>query len=278
VQVGVVFPVTGVGDDPGAIRAYAQAVEALGYRYILAYDSVISQGPVPEPLVLLGLLAGATQRVHLVTGVLVLPSRPTLLVAKQAAAIDALSGGRVRLGVGVGWNPVEYAAMGVPFEQRGQRLEEQIAVLRQLWTEPAVTFHGTWHALDDVSIRPLPVQRPIPIWIGGDSDRAMERASRIADGWMADNADPFSDQVRARVERLRAYLSAAGRAEGSFGIEAHAAIDLKTTRTEDQWRARAEAWRALGATHLSIKTTEAGLSHVDEHIEALRRVRAVLEF
>jgi probable F420-dependent oxidoreductase len=278
VQVGVVFPVTGVGDDPGAIRAYAQAVEALGYRYILAYDSVISKGTVQEPFVLLGLLAGATQQIHLVTGVLVLPSRPTLLVAKQAAAIDALSGGRVRLGVGVGWNPVEYAAMGVPFDQRGQRMEEQIAVLRQLWTEPAVTFHGDWHALDDVSIRPLPLQRPIPIWIGGDSDRAMERASRIADGWIADNADPFSDEVRARVERLRAYLSASGRPTGPFGIEAHAGIDFKTARTESQWRAHAEAWRALGATHMSIKTTEAGLTQVEEHIEALRRVKAALEF
>jgi probable F420-dependent oxidoreductase len=277
-QVGVVFPVTGMGDDPGAIRAYAQAVEALGYRYILAYDSVISQGPVQEPLVLLGLLAGVTQRIHLVTGVLVLPSRPTLLVAKQAATIDALSGGRVRLGVGVGWNPVEYAAMGVPFDQRGQHVEEQIAILRQLWTEPAITFHGKWHTLEDVSIRPLPVQRPIPIWIGGESERAMERASRIADGWMADNADPFSDEVRARVERLRGYLGASGRPEGSFGIEAHAGIDFKSARTESQWRALAEAWRALGATHLSIKTTEAGLTQVDEHIEALRRVRTVLEF
>jgi probable F420-dependent oxidoreductase len=278
VQVGVVFPVSGVENDPGAIRTYAQAVETMGYRYILAYDSVISQGPVQEPFVLLGLLAGVTQQLELVTGIVVLPSRPTVLVAKQAAAVDTLSGGRLRLGVGVGWNPVEYAAMGAPFDQRGQRMEEQIAVLRQLWTEPAAPIHGDWHTLEHVSIHPLPVQRPIPIWIGGDSDQAMERASRIADGWMADNADPFSDVVRARVERLHAYLSASGRPKGLFGIEAHAGIDFKTAKTESQWRAQAEAWRALGATHLSIKTTEAGLTRVEEHIEALRRVKAVLEF
>ena len=160
---------------------------------------------------------------------------------------------------------------------RGRRVEEQVDLLRRLWTQPLVTFEGRFDRIPDAGVNPLPVQRPIPIWIGGDSDRAMERASRIADGWMADNADPHSDEVRGRVERLRAYLGASGRAEGSFGIEAHAGIDVKTARTESQWRERADAWRALGATHLSIKTTEAGFARVDEHIEALGRVRTVLE-
>jgi probable F420-dependent oxidoreductase len=278
VQIGAVFPVTGVGNDPGAIRAYAQAVEAMGYHHILTYESVISRGPVQEPFVLLGLLAGVTQHIELATGVVVLPSRPTVLVAKQAAMVDTLSGGRLRLGVGAGWNPLEYAAMGARFNDRGRRMEEQVAVLCQLWTESAVTFHGRWHTLEGVGICPLPVQQPIPLWIGGDSEPAMERASRIADGWIADNADPFSDEVRARVDRLHSYLSTSRRSTESFGIEAQAGIDFKTATTESRWRALAEAWRELGATHLSVKTTEAGLTQVDEHIEALRRVKTVLEF
>lgn len=277
-QVGVVFPQAGIGSDPGAIRAYAQAAEALGYRHILAYESVISQGPVQEPFVLFGLLGGVTQHIELVTGIVVLPSRPTVLVAKQAAAVDVVTGGRLRLGVGVGWNPVEYAAMGASFDHRGQRMEEQVAVLRKLWTEPVVTFHGRWHDLDSVGIHPLPVQRPIPVWMGGDSESALQRSVRIADGWMADSANPMSEEVRERVQRLHSYLRASGRPSELFGIEAHAGVHIKTGTTESLWRAQADAWRELGATHLSVKTTEAGFATVDDHIEALRRVKAALEF
>jgi probable F420-dependent oxidoreductase len=181
-QLGVVFPQTEIGNDPSIIRDYAQTAEGLGYSHILAYDHVLgasvknrtdwrgpytSDTPFHEPFVLFGYMASITERVGFTTGVIILPQRQTALVAKQAAQVDLLSGGRLRLGVGIGWNEVEYEALGEEFGNRGRRMEEQVELLRRLWTEPVVDFTGRWHRVPEAGINPLPVQRPIPVWIGG---------------------------------------------------------------------------------------------------------------
>src|SRR5947207_13234197 len=204
-RIGVVFPQTEIGDDPIAIRDYAQAAEQLGYQHLLIYDHVLGasianrpdwRGPYTsdtlfhEPFVLFGYLAGLTKRIELVTGVIVLPQRQTALVAKQAAEIDVLSGGRLRLGIGVGWNEVEYEALGQDFHTRGRRSVEQIAVLRALLTQEVVDFHGHWHHITHAGLNPQPVQRPIPIWFGVGSSQnpyppeaVLRRVARLADGW-----------------------------------------------------------------------------------------------
>ena len=198
-QIGAIFPQTEIGQDPGVIREYAQAVEELGYGHLLAFDHVLGadtstrpdwRGPYTsktmfhEPLVLYGYLAAITQRIELVTGIIILPQRQTALVAKQAAEVDVLSGGRLRLGVGIGWNDVEYEALGENFHNRGRRSEEQVELLRELWTKEAVTFEGRWHRVTAAGINPLPVQRPIPLWFGsGPTDAALQRIARLGDGW-----------------------------------------------------------------------------------------------
>jgi probable F420-dependent oxidoreductase len=281
-QIGAIFPQTEIGDDPGVIREYAQAVEGLGYSYILAYDHVLGaglasrpdwRGPYSsetlfhEPLTLFAYLAAITQRVHFVSGVIILPQRQTALVAKQAAEVDVLSGGRLRLGIGVGWNPVEYQALGEDFATRGARSEEQITVLRALWTRPTVTFNGRWHQIEDAGIKPLPVQRPIPIWIGGAAEATLQRAGRIGDGWFPQLAP--DERAGAMVERLRRYTSEAGRDESAVGIEARLSVGQVG---EDRWAHYADAWRALGATHLGVNTMNAGLASPADHIAMLRRV------
>jgi len=285
-RIGVVFPQTEIGSDPGAIRDYALAVEEMGYSHILAYDHVLgastatrpgwrgpytSETPFHEPFVLFGYLAGLIQRIELVTGVIILPQRQTALVAKQAAEVDVLSGGRLRLGVGIGWNAVEYEGLNENFSNRGARLEEQIAVLRALWSDTAITYQGRWHTIDHAGINPLPVQRPIPIWIGATADAALRRAARLADGWFPQR--PPDAEARAMLERLRGYLREAGREEASFGIEPRLSIG---ETPESGWAGFVEQWRELGATHLGVNTMKAGLKSPREHIEALRRVKAVL--
>src|SRR6478752_6945162 len=196
-RIGVVFPQTELGGDPGAVRAYGERVEELGYTHVLAYDHVVGADPAVhegwrgpynldttfhEPFVLFGYLAAITS-LELVTGIIILPQRQTVLVAKQAAEVDLLAEGRFRLGVGLGWNAVEYEALGTDFSNRGRRMEEQIALLRRLWTEPSLTFEGEFERVTGAGLAPLPVQRPIPVWIGAQSPRAYERAGRLADGW-----------------------------------------------------------------------------------------------
>ncbi len=286
-RIGVVFPQTEIGADPAGVRDYAQAVEELGYRHILVYDHVLGASTRSRPgwtgaynsddmfhevFVLYGYLAAITRTIELVTGVLVLPQRQTALVAKQAAAIDVLSGGRLRLGIGVGWNAVEYQALNENFHDRGARSEEQIALLRALWTEPVVTFKGRWHTVEDAGLNPLPVQRPIPIWIGGYSEVTLRRAARLADGYFP-AGKPADDQVRAALEQLRGYLREAGRDTQSFGLEPRLSLGQVP---ESGWADFVEDWRALGATHLSINTMGLGLASPQGHIDALRRAKAVL--
>jgi probable F420-dependent oxidoreductase len=285
-RIGVVFPQTEIGTDPIAIRDYAQAVEGMGYQHILIYDHVLGastasrpdwKGPYTsdtlfhEPFVLFGYLAGLTQRVELVTGVIILPQRQTALVAKQAAEVDVLSGGRLRLGVGIGWNAVEYQGLNENFRNRAARIEEQVAVLRALWAEPVVSFQGRWHQIDAAGIKPLPIQRPIPVWFGGTAEPAIARAGRISDGWFPQR--PPDGQARAMVDHFRQAAAAAGRAPDTLGIEARLSIS-QTPAAE--WANYSAAWRSLGATHLCVNTMGAGLASPQDHIDALRRVKDAL--
>ena len=280
-KVGVVFPQTEIGSDPGAIREYAQAAEELGYHHLLAFDHVIGANAASrpgwrgayshtdafhEPMVLFGFLAAVTQRLELVTGILILPQRQTVLVAKQAAAVDVLSKGRLRLGVGIGWNDVEYEALGQDFHNRGRRCEEQVELLRLLWTQELVTYRGRWHRITDAGINPLPVQRPIPVWFGGRDDRVLRRIARMGDGWFP-LTGPGEDGRRA-VETLRRYVREEGRDPAQVGIESWINIAGKSP---EEWAREAEAWRALGATYVSVNTMRAGLASPQEHVEAIRR-------
>jgi probable F420-dependent oxidoreductase len=283
-RLGVVFPQTEIGADPGAIRAYVAAVAEAGYDHILAYDHVVGADPAVhegwrgpydisstfhEPFVLFGYLAAITT-LELVTGIIILPQRQTVLVAKQAAEVDLLSLGKLRLGVGIGWNAVEYEALGQDFTNRGKRLGEQITVMRRLWTEPSVSFSGDYGKLTGAGIAPLPVQRPIPVWFGASSAPALRRAGTIGDGWFPMMAPgPKLDDAVAVVHDA---AKAAGRDPGTLGMEGR--VDYKDTDGHvgpEHLAAKAESWRSAGATHLSLNTMRAGLATVDDHIAAISR-------
>jgi probable F420-dependent oxidoreductase len=275
-QLGVIFPQTEIGADPVGIRDFVQAAEDLGYEHVIMFDHVLGadvshyrdwQGPYTsqdmfhEPFVLYGYLSALTQRLELVTAVIILGQRSTALVAKQAAEVDVLSNGRFRLGVGTGWNPVEYEALNENFHNRGKRSEEQIAVMRALWTQEIVNFEGRWHTIRHAGLNPLPVQRPIPVWLGGRAEAVVERVGRLADGWFPQFAP--DDAGRETLERMRGYARAAGRDPAEIGIEGR--ISLQGT-TPDMRAKEASAWRELGATHLSVNTMRAGLKTPAEHI------------
>ena len=288
-QIGVVFPQLEIGNDSVAIRDYAQAAESLGYDHLLVYDHVLGanrethewlRGPYRhpdafhEPFVLFGYLAGLTQRIELVTGILILPQRQTALVAKQAAEVDVLSGGRLRLGIGIGWNSVEYEALNEDFSNRGRRSEEQIKVMRALWTNDLVTFKGRWHTITDAGVNPLPVQRPIPIWFGGYDDRVLRRIGRIGDGWIiAGGGSTPTPETTSAVERVKGYTQDAGRDPSAMGFEkvigygnATLGKGIETVRE----------WEDAGVTHLSLNTMNSGLATPSDHITAIRRFKEAL--
>jgi probable F420-dependent oxidoreductase len=287
-QYGVVFPQTEFGNDRQALKDYAQTAEGLGYDYLLVYDHVLGahpdrepkltgpytdQHPFHEPMVFFGFLSAITERLELVTGILILPQRQTALVAKQTAEVDVLSGGRLRLGIGIGWNYVEYHALGEDFHTRGRRVEEQIDVLRKLWTQPLVTHKTAQHVIDNAGLNPLPIQRPIPLWFGGAAAPVLERAARLGDGWMPAGRAP-DDRIKAHIEHLHGYLEAAGRDPNSFGIDPWISIQ---GLDKAEWRRRVEAWQALGASHVAVDTMRAGFASPQEHIEAIRAFRDVLD-
>ncbi len=279
-QIGAIFPQTEIGNDPAAIRDYAQAAEELGYDHIMAFDHVLGAneashtltGPYRhthafhEILVLFGYLAGVTERIGFVTGVVILPQRQTALVAKQAAALDVLSGGRLRFGIGIGWNQVEYEALGESFGNRGRRSEEQIEVLRALWTQELVTYRGDWHTVTDAGLNPLPVQRPIPIWIGGYAAPVLRRIGRLSDGWVFSPGD-ISDGM---LETIHAHARDAGRNPADIGLDVMVGLsDGGPERCADT----VARWKEKGATHASLNTMEAGLASPDAHIDAIRRLK-----
>jgi probable F420-dependent oxidoreductase len=287
-KYGVVFPQLEIGADPIVLRDYAQTVEGLGFDYLLAYDHVLGANPdrpggwkgpythtemFHEPFVLFGYLAGLTRRLEFATGILILPQRQTALVAKQAAQVDVLSGGRLRLGVGIGWNQVEYEALGEDFHTRGKRIEEQVQVLRALWSDPLVTFAGENHSIPDAGLNPMPVQRPIPVWFGGMADVVIERMARLGDGWMPNPTD--MQQARRLVDLLHAALERHGRRPQDFGIDIR--ISAKT-QPRAGWTPFIEAWRGMGATHAGFNTMGAGYATVDDHLNAIRQFKEEMGF
>ena len=283
-RIGVVFPQTELGGDPAVVRAYGQRVEELGFTHILAYDHVVGadpsvhqgwQGPYDidttfhEVFVMFGYLAAVTS-LELVTGVIILPQRQSVLVAKQAAEVDLLTGGRFRLGIGLGWNAVEFEALGENFTNRGKRSEEQVEVMRRLWTERSVTFNGKYHTVTGAGLAPMPNHRPIPVWFGAASDRALERAGRLGDGWFPMvGPGPGLDHAREQVKRGAV---AAGRDADSLGMEGR----VNWTGDRDKAAADIATWKAAGATHLSVNTMSAGLAAVDDHLAALEQIAADL--
>jgi len=284
-KIGVVFPQTEIGADRGAVRSYADAVSELGYHHVLAYDHVLGadtrvhtgwtgpydlQSTFHEPFVLYGYLA-AISSLELVTGIVILPQRQPVLVAKQAAEVDLLSGGRFRLGVGIGWNAVEYEALGKDFSNRGQRIAEQVDLMRRLWTEQSVTFEGSYETVTAAGLAPLPIQRPIPIWFGATSAPALRRVGRLADGWFPLIAP--GSQLEEALAVIETAAVEAGRDPSTIGMEGFVNVGAGDLAYLEQQR---ELWRAVHATHLSVDTMKAGLRSVDDHITALAAAAEVL--
>jgi probable F420-dependent oxidoreductase len=290
-KLGVIFPQTECGTDVKAIGEFARAVEALGFDHLFVADHVLGADPafhshpslatyshravVHEALTLMAYLAALTTRITLATGILILPQRQTALVAKQAAEIDVLSGGRLRLGVGVGWNAVEFEALNEPFENRGRRAAEQVAVLRELWTRPVVDFRGEFHRISHAGLNPMPIQRPIPIWFGVGSreqpmppEAALRRIARLADGWSPNFAPDAPGAVL--VSRVHRYAQEAGRDPSRIPLEGRIRL---AGQDADGWVMQVEAWKALGATSFIAEPRNAGLGFPDGHLEALRRFK-----
>ena len=278
VKIGVTFPQTEIGSDRGAVRAYAQRVEELGFNHVLAYDHVLGADPAVyegwngpydvdttfhEPFVMFGYMAALTS-LEMVTGIIILPQRQTALVAKQAAEVDLLTGGRFRLGVGLGWNAVEYEALGKNFADRGRRVAEQVELMRRLWTERTVTFNGQHETVVGAGLAPLPIQRPIPVWFGGQSNPAYARIGRLADGWFP-QVPPGPHLEEARTIVAQAAVEA-GRDPSTIGMEGRVSWGVGgAERLIDH----VDRWRAAGATHVSVNTMGAGLGPVDSHLKTL---------
>ena len=279
-KIGVVFPQIEFGHDPAAVRDYAQTAEALGFNHILAYDHVLGanphrpggwQGPYTyenpflDPFVLFSFMAGVTEAIEFVTGILILPQRETAVVAKQAATLDVLSNGRFRLGVGIGWNEVEYIGLNQDFHTRGKRIEEQIDVLRQLWTQELITYNGRWHTIPDAGLNPLPVQRPIPIWFGGHADVVLRRVAQMGDGWLPNYRTPV--QAESALVALDGYLAEYGRSRADIGMEPRLSYD---DGNPDEWRQIIADWQAAGASHISLNTMYRDFETPAQHINAIR--------
>jgi probable F420-dependent oxidoreductase len=281
-QLNAMFPTRDIGTDPAKIRDWAQAAEDLGYAYIEVPDHVFGataragwtplyneKDPFHETFVTLGFLAAVTKRIRLSSGVLIAPQRQTGVIAKQAAQADLLSGGRLRLGIGVGWNHVEYEALAQDWKTRGARQAEQIEVLRRLWSEDLVTFNGRFHALKEVNIVPPPIQRPIPIWLGGSSDAVVIRAARLGDGWMPIMAP--DEKAEQKLVLLREELKKHGRDPARFGIEGW----LRMHEPDPQrWAAAADGWRKLGAD-MAMLYPMYRIASFEDQVETLRRFKEV---
>jgi probable F420-dependent oxidoreductase len=280
-HIGAIYPQTELPTDPATVRRWAAGVEELGYEHVLVYDHVVGADPAVhqgwagpydvdttfhEPFVLFGFLA-AISRLELVTGIIILPQRQTALVAKQAAEVDILAGGRFRLGVGVGWNPVEYEALGQDFSRRGRRQEEQVGLLRRLWTERAVEHAGEFDRVHGAGLAPLPVQRPIPIWLGGNSAAAHRRIGRLADGWFP--MVPPDGRLDEALAGIASGAEEAGRDPAGIAMEGRVGVGKDAARHAAKWRDR-------GATHLTVDTMRAGAEGIDGHLRVLEETARAL--
>ena len=307
IKFGVIFPHEEIELDAGAMREYAQAVEAMGYSYVLGFDHVLGantasrpdwkglyklETPFHEPFVLFSYMAGATRKLGFATGILILPQRQAVLVAKQAACLDVLCEGRLRLGVGTGWNPVEYEALGYSFAGRGDRMEEQVEVMRKLWTQPAVTIKATEHTITDAGLNPLPIQRPIPIWMGGGGDRphwgskastkVLRRIAKMADGWIP--MWDLGEKIKGRtwipgprsyelLEECHGYCREYGRDPATLGVEGR--LDAHKV-DESRWAEGLQTWQKIGASHFSVNTMADGLKGVKQHLRRLEEISSLI--
>jgi probable F420-dependent oxidoreductase len=281
-QIGAVLPHNEIGTDPGAIKAYLQGVEELGMTHLLIYDHVMGADPnrpggykgpydkdiaFHEPLTFFAFAAAVTSSIELVTTVLILPQRQTVLVAKQAAEVAILSENRLRLGVGTGWNEIEYQALNEDFTNRGRRQADQVELMRKLWTSDAFSYSSDYHTIELASINPLPSE-PVPIWFGGSAPALLERCARLGDGWMP--LGGANDKSAALLDQIRTHREAAGRSMDGFGVQAQAQWG---GGDPDRWRSHAERWRDIGATHLAVATHNAGPTDVDGHLARITEYR-----
>ena len=295
-KLGVIFPTTEIGGDMGAVREYAEATQSLGYNHILVYDHVLGadtryyeqwetrhkagkgtyrlEHPFHEPFVFFGWLAGLTPKLELSISVLVLPQRQTALVAKQAAELDRLCRGKFRLGIGGGWNQVEYEAMNATFNDRGRKLDEQIEVMQALWKNQSIQFKGQWHNIPHAGINPLPTHKSIPLWFGGSSDPMMKRIAKYGDGWFPYSIpSPFLHDESSfnRLKKMHNYMEKAGRDPSELGIDGH--IDAFSDSSPQQWAEEVYRWESIGATHISLNTMRCGFKSAENHLEAIRQFK-----
>ena len=287
-RIGVSFPTTEIGNDPAEIRAFAQGAEALGFDYITCIDHVIQKAEPEandwrayytldnafhEVLVLFGFLAAVTEKVELATAILILPQRPTVLVAKQLAEIDVLSGGRLRVGVGIGWNAVEFDALGQNFKTRARRIEEQVELMRQLWTQRLVSFDGEFDTVTEAGINPHPIQQPIPIWFGAFVEAAIRRAGRVADGLLLNPRATPTEMGPEHIRIFREAAAEAGRDPTALGLDATIYTDGRGQNTiQDDF----QAWSELGATHITVRTMTSGYTSAKQHLQALEKARTAI--
>ena len=289
-QLGAFIPLTDIGGDPATVRGFAETIEQMGYDYLEAPDHVLGVNTASrpdweagrttstdlfhDPFVLFGFLAASTRTLGFATGVLILPQRQTTLVAKQAASLDLLCGGRFRLGIGVGWNEVEFVGLNENFRNRGRRSEEQVQVMQQLWAEPHVRFQGKWHTIDDAGINPRPTRGRVPVWFGGHHEQTLARVAKWGDGWMP-NAYPPDESTLEVFEKLRSLTRAEGRDPQSIGIEVWTSCG---TGTAADWRRETAFWKAAGVTHITLTTSFNRRHHrrisgrsITDHLAAFRR-------
>ena len=290
-KLGITLPLVDIQGDPATVRDFAQAAEGLGYHHLGAPDHVLgvnvasrpdwgarntSKDCFHDPFVLFGFLSACTSRIEFSTQVMILPQRQTALVAKQAASLDVLSGGRFRFGIGIGWNPVEYVGLNEDFKNRGQRSEEQVRLMRALWAEPHVTFKGQWHTIEDAGINPLPTGRKIPLWFGGHEDATLRRIAKLGDGWIM-LAHPAGAVANAEFAKLRGYVKEAGRDPAAVGLEVW--VSTGEGGTAD-WRKEFQAWKDAGVTHVTVNSTYGRGPHkriagrtVGDHLAAMKQYR-----
>jgi probable F420-dependent oxidoreductase len=278
-EFGILYPQTEYGSDPVAIRDFAQTAEALGFSHILTYEHVLGvdpnrpgwkgiyslEDPFHEPFSMFSFMAGVTEQISFLTSIVILPQRQTVLVAKQAATLDVLSGGRLRLGVGVGWNEPEYIALGEDFHNRGRRIEEQVELMRSLWTKPLVNFSGQWNTVEDSGMNPMPIQQPIPIWFGGHAEPVIRRAARLGDGWIPNY--PTAEEAKPHFDYLEQHLEQAGRTINEFGIEVRVHY---REGDPDRLSGLIKDWEAGGATHIGLSTLNSQLDGPADHLKAMR--------